>query len=62
MTEWGERRPVQELLVAVLDLLDGKFVVIGRHGNITAVDDLETAQKRVDFEGDVVAAVQGQTT
>lgn len=57
ITERGERRPVQELLVAVLDLLDGKFIVVRRDGDITAVDELEATKERVDFERDVVASI-----
>ena len=57
ITERGERRPVQELLVAVLDLLDGKFIVVRRDGDITAVDEPEATKERVDFERDVVASI-----
>jgi len=57
ISERRERRSVQELLVAVLDLLDSKFVVVGGDGDVTAVDDLETGQERVDFERDVVASI-----
>ena len=57
ITKRGERRPVQELLVAVLDLLDGKFIVVRRDGDITAVDELEATKERVDFERDVVASI-----
>lgn len=57
IAERGERRPVEELFVAVLDLLDGEFVVIRRDGDVTTVDNLEAGHKRVDFERDVVASV-----
>lgn len=57
ITERRERWPVEELLVAVLDLLDGNFVVVGRDGNVTAVDEPDARQKRVHFKGDVVASV-----
>ena len=62
ITKRGERGPVEELLVAVFDLLDSKPVVIGCDGDITTVDDLETGEERVDIEGNVVAAIQSQTT
>jgi hypothetical protein len=57
ITERGERRPVQEFLVAVLDLLDGKLIVVRRDGDVTAVDQLEASKERVDFERDVVASI-----
>ena len=57
ITERGERSPVQELLVAFLDLLDGKLVVVWRDGDVTAVDEPEARKERVDFERDVVASV-----
>lgn len=60
ITERRERAPMEELLVAIFDLLDGKFVVVGRDGDITAVDQLDARQKRVDVEGDVVASIQRQ--
>ena len=62
ITERRECWPVEEFLVTVLDLSNGKLVVIRSDGDITAVDDLEASHKRVDFEGDVVASVQSQTT
>lgn len=62
ITERRERWSVEELLVAVLDLLDGKFVVVRRDGDITAVNDLDARQERVDLEGNVVASIQRQTT
>lgn len=62
ITERRERWSMEEFLVAVLDLLDGKLIVIGCDGDITAVDDLEAGQKGVDFEGNIVAAIQCQTT
>ena len=57
ISERGERSPVQEFLVAVLDLLDGKLVVVWRDGDVTAVDEPEARKERVDFERDVVASV-----
>jgi len=57
ISERGKRRPMQELLVAVLDLLDSKFVVVGRDGDVAAIDELEVRMERVDFERDVVASI-----
>jgi hypothetical protein len=53
MTERGECWPVEVFLVAILDLLDSKLVVIWCDGDITAVDDLEAGQERVHFEWNV---------
>ena len=62
VAERREGRTVEERLVAVLDLLDGVLVVVRSDGNVTAVDDLEAREEGVDLEGDVVAAVESQTT
>jgi len=58
ITNWGKRPPMEEFLVAGLDLLDSELIVVGCNGDITAVDELEAGQERVDFEGDVVTAIQ----
>ena len=39
--ESREGSAVKELLVTVLDLFDGKLVIVRRHRYITAVDDLQ---------------------
>lgn len=57
--EWGA---VKELLVPVLNLLDGEFVVVGRDGNVAAVDDLEPGAEGVHVERHVVPPVEGKTT
>ena len=62
VAERREGRTVEELLMAVLDLLDSELVVVRRDGDITAVDDLEAGQEGVDLERHVVAAVEGQAT
>ena len=62
IAEGREGRTVEERLVAVLDLLDGVLVVVRSDGNVTAVDDLQAREEGVDLEGDVVAAVESQTT
>lgn len=61
ITERRESGPVEERLVAILDLLNGIFVVVGRDGDVAAVDDLDARPKRVDIEGDVVASIQRQS-
>lgn len=48
--------------MSVLDLFDSKLVVVGRDGDIAAVDDFEPGEEGVDSKGYVVAAVQSQTT
>ena len=55
-----ERRPVQQLPVSVLDLLDRERVVVRRHGDVPAIDDLQPGQKRIDLQRHVVPAVQRQ--
>ena len=60
--ESREGGAVKERLVAFLNLLDGKFVVVRRDGDVTAVDDSEAREERVNSKGHVVAAIQSQTT
>lgn len=60
VTERGERLTLEQLLVAILDLLDGILVVVRGDRNIAAVNDLEACAEGVDLEWDVVASVQSE--
>ena len=60
--EGREGRTMEKLLVTVFDLLDRELVVVRGDGNVTAIDNLESSQERVDSERNVVAAVQSQPT
>ena len=62
ITNRGKCRSMEEFLVAVFNLLNSEFVVVGCNRNITAVDNLEAGHERVDFEGYIVAAIQSQST
>lgn len=46
----------------VFYLLDGVLVVVRRHGDVSAVDDLEARHEGVDRERDIVPAVKRQAT
>ena len=52
-----ERRAVQQLSVSVLDLLDRERVVVRRHGDISAIDDLQPGKKGINLQRYVVPAV-----
>lgn len=62
VAECGESRAVEKLLVTVFDLLDGILIVVWRDGNVATVHQLKAGQERVDGKGNIVAAIQGQTT
>ncbi len=48
--------------MTVFDLFDSKLIVVRRDGDVPAVYQLEAGQERVDGEGNIVAAIEGQTT
>lgn len=47
--------------MAVLNLLDGVFVVVRSNGNIATIDNLQAGQERVNRQGNVIAAVKSET-
>ena len=57
-----ERVTMKEFFMAVFNLTNRILVVVGGDGNVTAIDDFESSQERVDSERNVVAAVQSQPT
>lgn len=61
VTQRGVCGTVQERLVTVLDLLDGVFVIVRSDGDVTAIDNLQSGQERVNRQGNVVAAIQSKT-
>ena len=54
------RRAVQQLPVPLLDLLDRERVVVGRHRDVAAVDDLQPGKEGVHLQRDVVPPIQRQ--
>jgi len=53
-------RPGQELVVPLLNLLDGVCVVVGGYGDIAAVEDSRPGVEGVHGEEGVVAAAEGE--
>jgi len=53
-------RPGQEAVVPLLNLLDGVCVIVGRDGDIAAVQDSRPGVEGVHGEEGVVAAAEGE--
>ena len=49
VSERGEGGAVEELLVTILNLLDGELVVIRSHRYVPAINDLEPRKERVNL-------------
>lgn len=60
VAERRERLAVEELLVSVLDLLNGELVIVRRNRDVATVDDLQATQERVDLQRHVVSTVEGE--